>query len=230
MEKLEKDAALRIDFFGKEYVFERVNPFTVRITSDGGESMVSFSGELYVDMKKDFYDVPYLVHFKSALRLSPRSQLKFFLKIPLVTKLVLEGREKSMEIAKHVEYKRKIWHGEVHRGALCVYVEAEFEFDLFNTGDALVPLRVVNRSNSPRDISKILIEPDHLFLVRGDNGIFTNKVYIIALTPREFSAEYGTRTSARVINPFPIIDRKISMAKTVLMRFDRFGIAKELGL
>jgi hypothetical protein len=62
MEKLEKGAALKIDFFGKEYFFER----------------------------------PYLIKFKDALHISPKSQLKFFLKLPLVTKLALKSGEKSI--------------------------------------------------------------------------------------------------------------------------------------
>ncbi len=231
MEKLEKDAALKIDFFGKEYTFERLNPFTVRISSGASHSIASFSGELYVDMRKDFYERPYLIKFKDALQLSPKSQLKFFLKLPLATKLILESGEKSLEVDRHIEYNRKAWHGEVHRGALCTYVEAEFAFDNpFKTQDALVPLRIVNRSDVPREISKIVIEPENLFLFKGDNGFFTNKVYILVLSSNEFSVEYGTKTTTKIVNPQTIIDRKISVAKTVLTRFDKFGIARELGL
>ena len=231
MEKLEKDAALKVDFFGKEYVFERLNPFTVRISSEAHRTAASFSGELFVDMKKGFYGRPYLIKFKDALRLSPKSRLKLFLKLPLITKLVLEGSGKSLEVDRHIEYNRMAWHGEVHKGILCTYVEAEFAFDNpFQTHDALVPLRILNRSEVPREVSKIVIEPDDLFLVKGDNGIFTNKVYILVIASNEFSVEYGTRTSAKVVNPHILIDRKISIAKTVLIRFDRFGIARELGL
>ena len=50
MEKLEK-GALKLDFFGKEYIFERLNPFTVRINSEKSSSIASFSGELFVDME-----------------------------------------------------------------------------------------------------------------------------------------------------------------------------------
>lgn len=231
MEKLEKDAALKIDFFGKEYTFERLNPFTVRIASGVSQNFASFSGELFVDMRKDFYERPYLIKFKDALQLSPKSQLKFFLKLPLVTKLILKSGEKSLEIYRHIEYNRKAWHGEVHRGALCTYIEAEFAFDNpFKTQDALVPLRIVNRSDFPREISKIVVEPENLFLFKGDNGLFTNKVYILVLSSNEFSVEYGTKTTNKAVNPQPIIDRKISVARTVLTRFDKFGIARELGL
>lgn len=231
MEKLEKDAALKVDFFGKEYIFERLNPFTVKITSDELQSIVSFSGELFVDMKKDFYERPYLIKFKDAMHLSPKSQFKLFLKLPLVTKLMLESGEKSLEVDRHIGYKRKAWHGEVHRGMLCTYVEAEFAFDRpFETQDALVPLRILNKSEAAREFSKIVVEPENLFLVKGDNGFFTNKVYIHAISPDEFSVEYGTKTTAKAVNPKPVIDRKISVARTVLMRFDKFGIARELGL
>ncbi len=230
MEKLEKDAALKIDFFGKEYFFERLNPFTVKITSDELQSIVSFSGELFVDTKKDFYERPYLIKFKDALHLSPKSQLKLFLKIPLATRLVLRNDGKSIEIDRHIEYNRKAWYGEVHRGVLCTYVDADFGFEIFETPDALVPLRLLNKSEAAGEISRIVVEPENLFLVKGDNGFFTNKVYVHVISSNEFSVEYGTKTTAKVVNPHPIIDRKISVTRTVLMRFEKFGIARELGL
>ena len=230
MEKLEK-GALKLDFFGKEYIFERLNPFTVRISTEKSHRIASFSGELFVDTKKEFYAKPYLIKFKENLSLSPNSMLKLFLKLPLITKLVLKNDRKSMEIDRHIEYNRLAWHGEVHRGVLCTYVEAEFAFDKpFKTEDALVPLRIVNKSEVPREISKIVIEPEDLLLVKGENGFFTNKVYILVVTSNEFGVEYGTKTSAKVIHPQVIIDRNISVAKTVLIRFDKFGIARELGL
>lgn len=231
MEKLENAAASKIDFFGKEYFFERLNPFAVKITTGASHSIASFPGELSVNLKKDFYERPYLIKFKDALQLSPKSQLKFFLKLPLMIKLLLTSDEKSIEIDRHIEYKRKAWHGEVNRGVLCTYVEAEFAFDNpFETLDALVPLRIVNKSDFPREISKIVVEPENLFLFKGDNGIFTNKVYILVISSNEFSVEYSTKTTNKAINPQVIIDRKISVAKTVLTRFDKFGIARELGL
>lgn len=229
MEKLEK-YALKIDFFGKEHIFERLNPFTVRITTGTVHSIASFSGELFVDTKKDFYERPYLIKFKDVLHLSPKSQFKFFLKLPLITKLVLAGSEKSLEIDRHAENNRKTWQGEVHRGVLCTYVEAEFAFDIFNTEDALVPIRILNKSEFPGEISRIMIEPENLFLVKGDNGLFTNKIYLHIISLNEFSEEYGTGTTTKVMNPTLIIERKISAAKTVLTRFDKFGIARELGL
>ena len=230
MEKLEK-GALKLDFFGKEYIFERLNPFTVRINSEKSSSIASFSGELFVDMEKEFYGKPYLIKFKENLSLSPNSMLKLFLKLPLVTKLVLKNDKKSMEIDRHIEYNRVTWHGEVHRGVLCTYVEAEFAFDNpSETLDALVPLRIVNKSHVPVDISKIFVEPENLFLFKGDNGNFTNKVYILIISSNDFSVEYSTKTTNKAVNPQPIIDRKISVARTVLTRFDKFGIARELGL
>ncbi|MDP2788565.1 MAG: DUF432 domain-containing protein [bacterium] len=230
MEKLEK-GTLKLDFYGKDYAFERLNPFTVRITSGKSYSIASISGELFVKTIKDFYTKPYLIKFKDALLLSPKSQLKLFLRLPLITKLVLGRGEKTLEIDSHAEFGRTAWHGEVHSGVLCAYVEAEFAFENpFKTEDALVPLRIVNKSEVPREISKIVIEPENLFLVKGENGFFTNKVYILVITSNEFGVEYGTKTSAKVINPQTIIDRKMSVAKTVLTRFDKFGIARELGL
>ncbi|MCZ7397968.1 MAG: DUF432 domain-containing protein [Candidatus Methanoperedens sp.] len=230
MEKLEKET-LELDFFGKKYIFKRLNPFTVRISREKSHSIASFSGELVVDTEKEFYGKPYLIKFKENQYLSPNSMLKLFLKLPLVTKLVLKNDKKSMEIDRHIEYNRVTWHGEVHRGVVCTYVEAEFAFDNpFETLDALVPLRIVNKSHVPVDISKIFVEPENLFLFKGDNGNFTNKVYILVISSNDFSVEYSTKTTNKAVNPQPIIDRKISVARTVLTRFDKFGIARELGL
>ncbi|MFZ3385174.1 MAG: DUF432 domain-containing protein [Candidatus Methanoperedens sp.] len=226
-----KDAALEFDFFRKKYNIERMNHFAVMIIADKSQSIASFSGELVVDMEKEFYEKPYLIKFKENLYLPPNSLIKLFLKLPLVTKLVLKNDTKSMEIDRHIGNKRMVWHGEVHNGILCHYVEAEFAFDKpFKTEEALVPLRIVNKNDNMRVISKIVIEPENLSLVEGKNGFFTNKVYIVVLTSKEFEVEYGTKTSAKIIDPRIIIDRKISVAKTVLTRFDKFGISRELGL
>lgn len=230
MEK-SKDDVLEFDFFGKKYIIERMDLFTVRISTDKSQGIASFSGKLFVDMEKEFYEKPYLIKFKENLYLPPNSMLKLSLKLPLVTKLMMKNGTKSMEIDRHFENTRMAWHGNVHRGVLCTYVEAEFAFDEpFKTKDALVPLRIVNKSEVTREISKIVLEPEHLLLIEGKNGFFTNKVYILVMTSNEFEVEYGTKTTTKIIDPKTIIDRKISVAKTVLTRFDKFGISRELGL
>ncbi len=231
MENIEIDAALKFDFFGKEYLFERLDPFTVNITTATSHTIAGLSGRLSLEMKKDFYDRPYLIKFKDGLHLSQKSQIKFFMKLPLITKLFLKSNEKSIEVDRYFEYRRNAWHGEVHSGTLCVYADAQIKFDLpFETQDALVPIRILNRGDAAREIKKIVIEPENLSLFKGDNGLFTNKVYIYVLSSNEFNVEYGTKTTTKAINPHPLIDRKMSMTRTVLTRFDRYGIAKELGL
>jgi hypothetical protein len=231
MEIFEKGASLKFDFFGKEYVFERLNPFAVSITTGTSRTIASLPGRLSVEMKKDFYKRPYLIKFKDDIQLSPKSQIKLFLKLPLMTKLFLKSGDKSIEIDRYCNYRRKAWHGEVHRGVLCVYADAEFAFDLpFETQEALVPLRILNKSDVSREIKKIVIDPENLSLFKGDNGIFTNKVYIFVLSSDEFNVEYSTKTTTKAVNTFHLIDRKMSVTKTVLTRFDRYGIARELGL
>lgn len=227
---LENNTRTTVDFFGKEYIFERLDPSVIRITTGGSVSFGSFSGKLSIQKKNEFYERPYLIKFKTDILLSPRSTLKLFLKIPVITKLVLRNNGKSMEIDKHIDYNRKTWYGATHRGMLCTYVEAEFSFgDLFETKDALMPLRIINRSDISGEISKIVIEPENLLLVKGDNGLFTNKVRVLFVSSGEFGVEYDDKTITRVINPKLIIDRKISVAKTLLIRFDKLGIARELG-
>jgi len=222
---------LKFDFFGNKYIIEKIDSFAVRISSEKSQNIASFSGELFIDIEKEFYEKPYLIKFKENLYLPPNSLLKLFLKLPLVTKLMLKNDTKSMEIDRHIDNNRMAWHGKVHQGMLCTYVEAEFAFDKpFNTKDALVPLRIVNKSENTREISKIVIEPEHLSLVEGKNGFFTNKVYIHIMTSNGFEVEYNTKISSKIIDPKIIIDRKISVARTVLTRFDKFGISRELGL
>lgn len=229
MEMSEDDAKIRVDFFGKKYIFERLDPFTIRIIREGSISFGSFSGKLSIKKKKDFYERPYLIKFKTDMLLAPKSTLKLFLKLPVVTKLVLKNNGKTMEIDKHAEYNRMAWYGAVHRGVLCTYVEAEFSIvDPFKTEDALIPLRIENKSDTTGEISKIVIEPENLFLVEGENGLFTNKVHILFVSSSEFGVEYDDNTTG-AINPRLIIDRKISVAKTLLIRFDKLGIARELG-
>jgi hypothetical protein len=231
MEIFEKGAALKFDFCGKDYLFERLNPFTVSITTGTSHTIASLPGKLSVEIKKDFYIRPYLIKFKDGIQLSPKSQLKLFLKLPLITKLFLKSNDKSIEIDRYCGYRRKAWHGEVHRGVLCVYADAEFTFDLpFETQDALVPLRILNKGDVSREIKKIVIDPENLSLFRGDNGLFTNKVYLYVLSSHEFNVEYSTKTTIKAINSFHLIDRKMSVTKTVLTRFDKYGIARELGL
>lgn len=225
------DAPIKVDFFEKEYSFERLNPFTVDIVSGASHAITSLTGRLSVEIRKDFYDRPYLIKFKDNLHLSQRSQIKFFLKLPLVRKLFLKSDDKSIEIDRYSEYSRNAWHGEVHKGVLCIYVDAEFSFDApFETQDALVPLRILNKGDVPREIKKIVIDPENLSLFQGDNGLFTSKVYIYVISSDEFSVEYGTRTTTKVRYPHTLIDRKMSVTKTVLTKFDRYGIARELGL
>jgi len=230
MEKIE-DNILKFEFFGKNYIIEQMDPFAVRISSEKSKSITSFSGKLFVEIEKEFYIKPYLIKFKEKLYLPPNSMIKLFLKLPLAAKLVLKNDTNSMEIDRHIENNRMAWHGQVHSGVLCTYVEAEFAFNKpFETKDALVPLRIINKSEVTREISKIVIEPENLSLVEGKNGFFTNKVYIIVITSNEFEVEYGTKTSTKAIDPKTIIDRKISVAKKVLTKFDKFGISRELGI
>jgi hypothetical protein len=231
MEIFENGAALKFDFFGKDYLFKRLNPFTVSITTGTSHTIASLPGKMSVEMKKDFSKRPYLIKFKDIIQLSPKSQLKLFLKLPLITKLILKSSEKSIELDRHCDYRRKAWHGEVHRGVLCVYADAELAFDLpFETQEALIPLRILNKSDVSREITKIVIEPENLSLFKGDNGIFTNKVYIYVLSSEEFNIEYSTSTTTKAIKPHLLIDRKMSVTKTVLTRFNKYGIARELGL
>jgi hypothetical protein len=47
MENLEIDAALKLDFFGKEYLFERLDPFTVNITTATSHTIAGLSGRTF---------------------------------------------------------------------------------------------------------------------------------------------------------------------------------------
>ncbi|HIH45168.1 MAG TPA: DUF432 domain-containing protein [Candidatus Methanoperedenaceae archaeon] len=221
--------SLKAGFLGKEYVFDRLNTGMVRIRSGAGVSYAAVKGEFSVDMARDFYDRPYMVRF-DLVRLPPGSSTSMFLRLPLSTRLMLHAGNKAIEIDRHVEFTRNAWYGAVHLGVLCTFVQAEFQYDVFKTEDALVPLRVTNRGDETRELSRIVIDPMNLRLYECDNGMFTDEVYVDVLSSNEFGVEYGIRTSPAAIEPRVLIDRKMSIAQTVLIKFDKLGIAKELGL
>ncbi len=60
---------------------------------------------------------------------------------------------------------------------------------------ANMPVRFLNKHVEPREIKKFLVYPEYLTLYEGEDGLFTNKVYIDILEKDEFNINYGRETT-----------------------------------
>lgn len=109
MYRLKNGQSFEFEFVGRKFLFERVNPYFVKVVSDLKEQMVSIiSDEIEIRADFDFYERPYLFKFKDPLSAAPKTVLKFFLKLPLMKKLVLEAGKTDVVVEKYAEEKRKI--------------------------------------------------------------------------------------------------------------------------
>jgi hypothetical protein len=231
MARFNGESVIMEQFFGKEFRLEKIDPSTVRISTDTSSSLICISGDLHTDVVKDFYERPYLIRFTTKVHLAPGSTRVIYLAVPLVTKLVLANGAQSVQIDDHREYARKAWYGEVHNGILCTYVEAEYALDMpLLTTDAIAMVRLVNRSTMDRAISKVMLEPKEMCLMQGDNGLFTNEITVHVLSSTEFHVDYTTTCPGMVQNPRTVVERRISAGRLVLEKFDKFGISREFGL
>lgn len=207
-----------------------MNPYFVRVVSDLKEQMVSIiSDEIEIRADFDFYERPYLFKFKDPLSAAPKTVLKFFLKLPLMQKLVLEAGKTDVVVEKYAEEKRKIWHGQVYEGVLCSFMEPRILLKPEKGDFANMPVRFLNKHIEPREIKKFLVNPEYLTLYEGENGLFTNKVYIDILEKDEFNINYGRETTKQAGKAKVLIQAK-GAAKGILQRFDPIRTAREFGL
>ncbi|MBU2560229.1 DUF432 domain-containing protein [archaeon] len=229
MEKLGVEKEIKTEFFGKEYTVKRPNQFTVEVFSDGSKKMISIPGDVSIGMKEDFYETPCFFKLKESLKLSKNSMLKFFLPMPFISRLVALSKEIEMEIDKHKEHNRLAWHGPVYSGVLCAYMEMDVSLEPFETHDALVPVRVINKTGLPQEISRFVLDPTFMMLWKGEQGYFTNKVYVEVIATDEYRVNYGKHTTTQVGKLKKIIEKKAEM-KGIITKFAPFGISREWGL
>lgn len=228
--KLKSGEKIEIEFAGKTHTFEKVNPFFLKVSSVGQERLVSIEGTVEIRIDNLFYENPYFFKWAVPIQASPKTTLKFFLKLPLQKKLVVEAGKKDIVIASHHEGGKKAWHGQVFEGVLCDYVEPGVIFKPEEGDFANVPIRIVNQGKESRLIKKFMIDPSYLMLYRAENGLFTNKVYVNILGEDRFSTSYGTGTTKAAKKAKKIVKEKARSSKKVLTSFSPLKLAREFGL
>jgi len=230
-QRLRTGEKVELDFGGRGYVFEKLSPYFLRaVTSDGVEKLVSIEGEVEIRVDSMFYERPYFFKWSEPVQASPKTRLKFFLKLPLQRKLVVEAGRKDIVIDAECPEERLAWHGPVYEGVLCTFVEPELLFKAEKGDFANMPVRVVNPGAEARFIKRFVVEPDYLILYHAENGFFTNKVYVSITGEDEFAISYGKGTTKSAVKPRKMIEQKARSPKKVLTTFSPIKLAREFGL
>lgn len=228
--KLKTGEKQEIEFADKKYLFEKVNPFFLRVTTEDLDKLVSIEKSIEIRIDKIFHDRPYFFRWKTPIQASPKTTLKFLLRLPLQKKLVVEAGKKDIEIDKYFESTKLAWHGQVYEGELCDFIEPEVYFEP-RTGDfANLPIRIVNPGNETRLIKKFVLNTERMMLFKAENGLFTNKVYVNILGEDKFSISYGKVTTKAAEKPKKIIAEKTKSARKILTSFSPLNLAREFGL
>ncbi len=228
-EKLATGESLEVDFAGKRYVFEKVNPFFLKVSSAGDERLVSIEGTVEIRVDTEFYEHPYFYSWETPIQASPKTTLKFILKLPLQKKLVVEAGKRDIVIDSFHEGAKKAWYGPVSAGELCDFVTPEVLFEPEAGEFANMMIRVVNPSNVSREISQFVVNPDRLMLLQAENGYFTNKIYVNIVREGEFSMDYGKGTTKAAKKAKKIIKEKVKSHNKVLTRFSPLNVARDFG-
>jgi hypothetical protein len=228
--KLKTGEKVDIDFAEKKHTFQKVNPFFLNVTTEGIERLISIEGTVEIRIDNLFFDNPYFFKWGSPIQASPKTTLKFILKLPLQKKLVIEAGKKDIEIQSYKGGDKKAWYGQVYEGVLCDFVEPEVIFKPEKGDFANVPVRVVNSGKESRLIKKFVIDSKYLMLYQADNGIFTNKVYVNIVGEDQFSITYGKTTTNSAKKPKKIIKAKATSQKKVLTSFSPLKLAKDFGV
>jgi hypothetical protein len=229
-EKLATGESLEVDFAGKRYVFEKVNPFFLKVSSGDAERLVSIEGIVEIRVDTVFYEHPYFFKWKNPIQASPKTTLKFILKLPLQKKLVVEAGKRDILIDSFHESTKKAWYGPVSAGELCDFVTPEVLFEPESGEFANMLIRIVNPINVSREITRFVVNPDRLMLYQADNGYFTNKIYVNIVREGEFSMDYGKGTTKSAKKAKKIIKEKVKSHKKVLTRFSPLNVARDFGL
>jgi hypothetical protein len=228
--KLQTGGKTKLEFAGKSHVFEKVNLYFLKVSSEGDEKLISIEGTVEIRVDNLFYDNPYFFLWETPIQASPKTTLKFILKLPLQKKLVVEAGKKDIEIESSHKNEKKAWYGPVFEGTLCDFVEPEVVFKPEKGDFANVPLRVVNQSNESRLIKKFVIDPKYLMLFEAENGFFTNKVYVNIVGEDKFSISYGKTTTNAAKASKKIIKAKSKTTKKILTSFSPLTMLRKDGL
>ncbi len=229
-EKLATGETVEIDFAGKKYVFEKVNPFFLKVSADGDERLISIEGAVEIRIDTEFYEDSYFYKWKTPIQASSKTTLKFILKLPLQKKLVVEAGKRDIVIDSFRKGVKKAWYGPVSAGVLCDFVVPEVLFEAEEGEFANMLVRIVNPSTVSRDISHFVVDPKRLMLFQAENGYFTNKIYVNIVREGEFSMDYGKGTTKDAKKAKKIIKEKVKSHKKVLTRFSPLNVVRDFGL
>lgn len=234
LKKMKVGEEFEYDFEGKKYYFKRISPYFLEVRENGGEEkLVSIEKGVEIRIDYDFYDLPYFFKWQAPISAAAKSKLKFFLKIPLRKKLVVEAGKRDIEIASSVEREKKAWYGELYEGVLCRYVRPEVFLKPEKGDFANAPIRIVNNNDETKEIEKFLIYPDYLLLFSSEemgNMLFTNKIYVNIIEKDEYSVEYARKTTKKAKKAKKLLDQRARSPKKVLTKFSPLKIAREFGL
>ena len=231
LKKMKLGEEFEYDFEGKRYYFKRISPYFLEIKENSSEEkLVSIEKEVEIRIDYDFYELPYFFKWQTPISAAAKSKLKFFLKIPLRKKLVVEAGKKDIEIASSVEREKKAWYGELYEGVLCRYVKPEVFLEPEKGEFANAPIRIVNPSDETKQIEKFLLYPEYLMLFSAEGILFTNKIYVNIIEEDEYSVEYARKTTKKAKKANKILDQRARSPKKVLTKFSPLKIAREFGL
>ena len=229
IKKLPLGGKSEIEFAGKTFVFERVNPYFLKVTSEGEERLISIEDTVEIRIDSGFYEHPYFFKWQSPLNASPKTTLKFILKLPLQKSLVVEAGTRDIVIEKLYKEGRHAWHGPVSAGELCDFVAPVVLFEPLKGDFANMPVRIVNPDSLSKEIKAFVVNPDYLILYKAENGFFTNKVYVNIVGEGEFSMSYGTTTTKAAKKAEVLIQQKTKSPKSILTSFSPLKFAREFG-
>ncbi len=213
----------------KSFEIERVSSYLVKIANEEKQWLSGVAGDVEVTTKYAFNELPYFFRFPNPLAAAPKTLLKIFLKLPLVEKLVLISGGKELTIHSHMENERKIWHGEVYKGVMCVHVEPEILTEPGNGEFANLPVRFSNKTDDVLSIKKFVLEPEYMILYQGENGLYTNKVYVDIVGENEVKMTYGRGTTDKAGKAELLIEQKAKPQKSILTKFTPMMHAKYFG-
>lgn len=221
---------VKVEIGGKSYEIERINQYLVKITNEDKQWLGSIDGDVEVDTRYAFHELPYFFRFSNPLTAAPKTLLKLFVKLPLVKKLVVRSNVNELTIHRHMESERKIWHGEVYEGQMCIHVEPEIITEPGEGEFANIPIRFSNKSNDVLGIKKFVLQPDYLILYQGKNGLYTNKVYVDIIGENEVRVTYGQKTTNKAGSVDLLVEQKTKPQKSILTKFTPMMQARYFGL
>lgn len=227
--RLEVGQSTTVELGDKTFEIEN-EQYLVRIASEGRQWVDSVEGDVDVVTKYAFPELPYLFRFQEPLTSVSGSLLKLYVKLPLVQKLVIISKSGELTLHALMEDERKIWHGEIYSGVMCVHVEPEIFLKPKKGDFANLPVRFSNKKGSVLSIKKFLLEPKYMILYEGEKGFFINKVYVDIVGENEVQVNYGKATSEKAGKAKVLIGQVEKPPKNILAQFSPIVLSRHFGL